>query len=141
MTSAVTAVQTMPSGLWCGWNPMIEDDGALDAQVDGQTDEGDPDQAHRPVLPFLVYVGQFPQDNDGGPDLDQAVKAESRKSDGSGLHGGKRQHEHTDDVPAQRGRFQLATPPEKPSMTSPVGNLGHWRVSQTAPLILDNDAP
>ena len=78
MTAAVTPVQTMPSGLWCGWNPTIEDNRALDAQVDGQTDEGESDQTHRPALPLLAYVRELPEHNGRCANLNEAIQAEPR---------------------------------------------------------------
>ena len=105
--------------------PDDEDDRALDAQVDGQADEGEPDHPHRPALPFFAYVRQFPQDDGGCANLNQAVQPESGECNGSGLHRGKRQHEHTHDVPAERRRLQPATPAEEPGVTGPIGGVLH----------------
>ena len=65
--------------------PDDEDDRALDAQVDGQTDKCEPDQPQRSILPFFAYICQLPENDRGSANLNQAVQPESGKGNGSGL--------------------------------------------------------
>ena len=109
--------------------PRMETDdesgSALDGQINGKTDECEPDQTYRSALPFLANFRQFPQDDRGCANLNQAVQCESRKGYGSCPRGGKRQYENTDDIPNKCRRLQLAASTQQPSSTSPVPNLCH----------------
>ena len=95
-----------------------EHDRALDTEINSQGDKGATDEPHRPSLARLGNVGQFPEHNRRGTDLDQTVEAKASKRDRSRNDRRDCKHDDADDVPAERRVFEVPTPSQQPRSNS-----------------------
>ena len=90
-----------------------KDDSALNGQVDRQSNEREPDQAHCPLLALPGDVGEFPEHDRRGTDLDETVESESRQRHGARLDSRHRKHENAHHIPFERGGLQQASSPQQ----------------------------